>query len=88
MSPRPFFLLGAMLAITGCDDTPSCEALADHVLELQSKESSTVSVAARETMIANCKAESPGNRRMRQCVMKATSLVEAKGCELREAVGK
>ncbi len=80
--------LYGVLAASACDDAPSCEAVADHVRELQSKGGSTLKVADRDELVKNCEAESPGNEQMRVCVMKAKTLEDAKGCELRAALGK
>jgi len=85
---RALVLVLVLGGAAACDDTPSCEAIADHVLALASKGSSTVSVVDRAALVKNCKAESPGNAKMRACVMRTTSLDDAKGCELRAALGK
>lgn len=84
---RRALVLVLVLGAAACDDTPSCEAVADHVIALVGKSNSTVSVADRASLVKNCKAESPGNAKMRACVVRATSLDEAKACELRAALG-
>ncbi|MBL8626624.1 MAG: hypothetical protein JNK64_35375 [Myxococcales bacterium] len=77
------------LLLMACDDDPTCEALADHVAALAAKDrGSTVTVADRAALIRNCQAEASSNRAMRRCVMKATTLVDAKECELRAAFGR
>lgn len=77
-----------VLAVAACNKAPSCDAVADHVQELQAKGGSIVVVADRAVIVRNCEAESPGNERMRSCVLKARSLDEAKVCELEAALGK
>ncbi len=79
----------SLILLAGCGDDPTCEALADHVTALAAKDrGATVTVADRAALIRNCKAEAASNRAMRRCVMKATTLVDAKECELRAAFGR
>lgn len=80
--------LCGFLAVAACNDTPSCSAVVDHLRQLQAKGGSTVDVADRAVLVKNCEAESPGNARMRTCVMNAKTLEEAKGCELEAALKK
>jgi hypothetical protein len=76
------------LAAAACNHAPSCEAVADHVRELQAKGGSTLEVVDRAVLVKNCEAESPGNEEFRSCVLKAKTLEDAKGCELAAAFGK
>lgn len=82
-SMRSLVLLVAV-ALAGCGDDPSCAALATHIEELARREApgGAVKVADHGVMVRNCEAERAGNARFRRCVMKATSLADAKGCEL------
>lgn len=73
----------------GCDDPPSCEAVADHVAAVAARKlGSTVEVVDRASMIRNCQAEAKTNGAMRRCVMRASTLEDIKGCELRAALGR
>lgn len=85
---RAVLAVALALGVAACDGAPSCEAVADHVLALVSKSNSKLLVADRAALIENCKAESGSNARMRACIVRATSLEDVKGCELRSALGR
>lgn len=72
------------LATGACGDGPSCEDVARHIDELARRDagSSGATAATHDVMVRNCEAERSHNRTLRDCVMKATNLMEAKGCEL------
>jgi|JI10StandDraft_1071094.scaffolds.fasta_scaffold24332_5 hypothetical protein len=90
--PSPLALAALALGLLGasaCDDPPSCEAVADHVAAVAAKRlGSTVEVVDRASLIRNCRAEASGNAEMRRCVVRATTLEDIKGCELRAALGR
>ena len=77
-------VVAIILGVAACGDDPSCEAVARHVEDLARAEAgaSGLKVADHALMVRNCEAERGGNARFRRCVMKATTLAAAKGCEL------
>ncbi len=91
MAPRlALALVLGLLGPAGCGDAPpSCEAVADHVAAVAAKRlGSTVEVVDRASLIRNCRAEAGGNAAMRRCVVRATTLEDIKGCELRAALSR
>jgi hypothetical protein len=76
-----FLLLGSC----GGGSAPSCEEMADHVAAL-AKQESQIELAPRDDLIRNCQAEQSSNGKLRRCVAKATTLEQAKSCELAAAL--
>lgn len=92
MHTRPILLTLATLCaglVAACgDSSPSCAQVADHVTTLAQKQRAggTITAVDRDALLRNCEREQGSNARMRTCVLAATTLAEAKQCELAAAV--